>query len=120
MAVRCASHVRALRHRAAARAPLAFRFRQFRQPIGRKMRQGAGLIRASRPDLEVDGEMQADTALTPRYASASSGLDIERTGEHPHHAQSGCGEHRLPVYQGAGRCAAVGPILIGAAKPPMC
>ncbi len=32
-------------------------------PSARKMRQALALIRAARPDLEVDGEMQADTAL---------------------------------------------------------
>jgi malate dehydrogenase (oxaloacetate-decarboxylating)(NADP+) len=33
-------------------------------PSARKMREALRLIRARRPDLEVDGEMQADTALS--------------------------------------------------------
>ena len=74
MTIACASHVAALRHRAEDRAPLAFRFRLGRHALGAQDARGA---RASSgeaaPDLEVDGEMAADTALSqidPRARAA--------------------------------------------------
>ena len=73
MAVLAAAHVAPLRHRAEDRAAVAFRFRQLDTPSARKMREALALLTRSAPELEVDGEMQADTALLAgRAASACS------------------------------------------------
>lgn len=36
-------------------------------PLADKVRQAVGIVRQRRPDLECDGEMQADTAVLPGF-----------------------------------------------------
>jgi malate dehydrogenase (oxaloacetate-decarboxylating)(NADP+) len=87
-------------------------------PSAQKMRKALALIRAARPDLEADGEMQADTALS----------ETVRERVMPHSTLSG--EANLLImpnldaaniaYQFTKTLAdalPVGPVLIGAAKP---
>ncbi len=42
-------------------------FGNSRHPLSDKVRQAAELVRQKRPDLECDGEMQADTAVLPGF-----------------------------------------------------
>jgi malate dehydrogenase (oxaloacetate-decarboxylating)(NADP+) len=89
------------------------------QPSALKMRTALGLIRDRAPWLEVDGEMHGDTALDPAY----------RAGLMPHSTL--LGEANLLVMPNidaaniaynllktaAGGGIAIGPVLLGAAKP---
>jgi len=88
-------------------------------PSAQKMRNALPLIRAAAPWLEVDGEMHGDAALDAAY----------RTELMPHSTLSG--EANLLVLpdidsaniaynllkQAAGGGIAIGPVLLGAAKP---
>ena len=42
------------------------------QPSAVKMREALALVRAAAPDLEIDGEMQADAALLPNVRAAAA------------------------------------------------
>jgi malate dehydrogenase (oxaloacetate-decarboxylating)(NADP+) len=89
------------------------------QPSAVKMREALALIQAQAPWLEVDGEMHGDTALDP----------VQRAEQMPRSALNG--EANLLVLPNidaanisynllktaAGGGIAVGPILLGAAKP---
>jgi malate dehydrogenase (oxaloacetate-decarboxylating)(NADP+) len=89
------------------------------QPSAVKMREALELIRTQAPWLEVDGEMHGDTALDAEY----------RAGIMPHSALTGeanllvlpnidaanIAYNLLKVAAGGG--IALGPVLLGAAKP---
>ena len=84
----------------------------------RKMRAAMEILRARRPDFEVDGEMHADAALDPKlraraYAHSSltgaANLLIMPNADTAHVA--------LNLLKVLGGGISVGPILMGAAKP---
>jgi malate dehydrogenase (oxaloacetate-decarboxylating)(NADP+) len=87
-------------------------------PTARKMREALGLVRSRAPELEVDGEMHADAALSealrhrlvsdsPLTGSANlmimPGLDAANIG--------------LTLLSAASESLLVGPLLIGVSKP---
>jgi malate dehydrogenase (oxaloacetate-decarboxylating)(NADP+) len=88
-------------------------------PSALKMREALQLIRAIAPNLEVDGEMQGDTALDAKYRHSSMPNSYLK------------GEANLLVMPGidaanisynllktaAGNNVAIGPVLLGAAAP---
>ncbi len=84
----------------------------------RKMREAMEVLRARKPDFEVDGEMHADAALDPRlrsraYAhsslSGAANLLIMPNADTAHVA--------LNLLKVLGSGIPVGPILMGVAKP---
>ena len=88
-------------------------------PVSRKMREALALIRERAPDLEIDGEMSADTALSrtilghlrPDSAlTAEANLLVMPTLE-----AANITFNALKVV--AGQSVSVGPILLGAARP---
>ena len=83
-----------------------------------KMREALALIRARSPDLEVDGEMQADAALLPQVRSLSV-KDSPLTGEAnvlvmPSRDAANIAMHLLTVL---GEGVPVGPLLHGLRVP---
>ena len=82
------------------------------------MREALALIRARAPDLEVDGEMQADTALSEEIRNLvlpSSRLkDSANVLIMPNLDAANIAFQLIKVLADA---LPVGPILIGAAKP---
>ena len=69
------------------------------------MRDALALVERAAPDLEVEGEMQGDAALSPRLLEgAMFRRAAEGRSEPPGHAQSGCGQYLLqPVEDGGGQ-----------------
>jgi len=85
-------------------------------PSARKMRAALDLIHRTLPELEVEGEMHADTRSPRNCARHASAVAARRQGEPPRDAESGRGEHRLQPAQQMGEGIAIGPILVGAAR----
>ncbi|QAZ39761.1 NADP-dependent malic enzyme [Methylibium sp. Pch-M] len=89
------------------------------QPSALKMREALALVRAQAPWLEVDGEMHGDTALDPSQRSAQI-PDSTLQGEAnllvlPNIDAANISYNLLKTAAGGG--IAIGPVLLGAAKP---
>ncbi len=87
-------------------------------PSARKMRAALELIRANSPELEVEGEMHADAALSPRLLERTM-PDSALTGEAnlllmPNVDAANITFNALKIVAGEG--VSVGPILLGAAR----
>ncbi|MGU3361432.1 NADP-dependent malic enzyme [Methylobacterium sp. M6A4_1b] len=88
-------------------------------PVSRKMQEALALIRAQAPDLAIDGEMSADTALSPTLLGRLR-PDSALTAEAnllvmPNLEAANITFNALKVV--AGQSVSVGPILLGAARP---
>ena len=88
-------------------------------PSARKMRAAVALVRERAPDLEVDGEMHADAALSKRLLDRAM-PDSPLTAEAnlllmPNLDAANITFNALKIAAGEG--VSVGPILLGAAKP---
>ena len=88
-------------------------------PSARKMAEAVAIIRARAPELEIDGEMHADSALSQairRQADPESPLVGEANVlVMPNLDAANISHHLLKMTGGDGM--AVGPILLGAARP---
>jgi malate dehydrogenase (oxaloacetate-decarboxylating)(NADP+) len=93
-------------------------FGSTRHPLAEKMARAAELVRQRVPDLMVDGEMQADTAVTPEI--------IEQT--YPFSTLKGranvlifpnleAGNIAYKLLARVGGADLIGPIIMGLAKP---
>ncbi len=93
-------------------------FGSVRHPLVTKVQQAVNLTRQQRPDLEVDGEMQADTAVNPEiiretypFCRIKEGANVLIFPD----LQSSNIAYKL--IQHLGRAEAIGPILMGMRKP---
>jgi malate dehydrogenase (oxaloacetate-decarboxylating)(NADP+) len=118
MAVACAHHVR--RFGVTPRIALISHsdFGSADTPSALKMRRALQILRERAPDLEVDGEMQADTALST-LARARVVTDCRLNGEanvliFPN---LDAGNTALQLTRVIANALPVGPILMGPAKP---
>jgi malate dehydrogenase (oxaloacetate-decarboxylating)(NADP+) len=89
------------------------------QPSALKMREALGLIQQSAPWLEVDGEMHGDTALDAEYRNQLMPRST-LSGEAnllvlPNIDAANISYNLLKTTAGGG--IAIGPVLLGAAKP---
>jgi malate dehydrogenase (oxaloacetate-decarboxylating)(NADP+) len=89
------------------------------QPSAVKMRDTLALLREQAPWLEVDGEMHGDTALDPNYRTELMPRST-LTGEAnllvlPNIDAANISYNLLKTTAGGG--IAIGPVLLGAAKP---
>lgn len=89
-----------------------------RSPESSKMRQAAEMVKAMRPDLIVDGEMQADTAVDPKivedlfpFCEIKDGANILIFPD------LNSGNIAYKLMQKLGGADAIGPILMGVSKP---
>ena len=70
MAVLAAAHVRRFGIEPKIALLSHSNFGSYDTESARKMRRATELLKAQHPDLEVDGEMHGDAALSPSFASA--------------------------------------------------
>ncbi|MFO1049986.1 MAG: NADP-dependent malic enzyme [Geminicoccaceae bacterium] len=88
-------------------------------PTARKMREALALVRAQAPEIEAEGEMHADAALSKRVLDQvfpESGLTAEANIlVMPNLDAANITFNALKIVAGQG--VTVGPILLGAAKP---
>ena len=87
-------------------------------PSARKMRRALGLIRAQAPDLEVDGEMHADAALSePLRERLVSNSPLEGAANLLIMPTLDAANIGLTLLGAAAGGLQVGPVLLGLAKP---
>jgi len=95
-------------------------FGSTRHPFSEKMREAADILKQRAPDLIVDGEMQADTAVVPEILdntypfSSLKGKGGANVLIFPN-LETGNAAYKL--LQRLGKAEAIGPILIGMRKP---
>ncbi|RME22132.1 MAG: NADP-dependent malic enzyme, partial [Candidatus Zixiibacteriota bacterium] len=93
-------------------------FGSVRLPESTKVAQATAIVKQKAPDLIVDGEMQADTALMPefmkRHYPFSKLQDRANVFIFP---DLNSGNIAYKLIQRLGEFRAVGPILMGLAKP---
>ena len=84
----------------------------------RKMRTALGLIRALAPDLEVDGEMQADAALSEAIRNrAVSDSRLSGTANLLVMPNLDAASIAFNLLKGAAEGLTIGPLLLGLARP---
>jgi malate dehydrogenase (oxaloacetate-decarboxylating)(NADP+) len=93
-------------------------FGSTRHPLAEKMQRATAMVRARRPDLMVDGEMQADTAVTPEIIDETYPFSRLKGGANVlifPNLEAGNVAYKLLMRIGGAE--AIGPILMGLSKP---
>ncbi|MCE5311187.1 MAG: NADP-dependent malic enzyme [Acidobacteriales bacterium] len=92
-------------------------FGSTRHPLAEKMQRATELVRQRRPDLMVDGEMQADTAVTPEIIEETYPFSRLKGGANVlifPNLEAGNVAYKLLMRIGGAE--AIGPILMGLSK----
>ncbi len=93
-------------------------FGSTRHPLAEKVRRAVEIVKRRAPDLMVDGEMQADTAVVPGIIETTYPFSTLKGGANVlvfPNLESGNIAYKLLAR--LGNAEAIGPILMGMAKP---
>lgn len=83
----------------------------------RKVARAVAIVKERRPDLMIDGEMQADVALNPMLRKDWSFSDLKGSANVLIFPNLGAGNIAYKLLASFGGAEAVGPILLGMNKP---
>jgi malate dehydrogenase (oxaloacetate-decarboxylating)(NADP+) len=93
-------------------------FGSVRHPLAEKVRRAAEIVRQRVPDLMIDGEMQADTAVVPRIIEERHPFSYLKGGANVLiFPNLEAGNIAYKLLQRIGGAEAIGPILMGLSKP---
>jgi malate dehydrogenase (oxaloacetate-decarboxylating)(NADP+) len=93
-------------------------FGSTRHPLAEKVRRATEIAAERRPDIEIDGEMQADTAVTPELLRDTYPFSRLKWAANVlifPNLEAGNAAYKLLMRLGG--CEAIGPILMGPSKP---
>ena len=86
-------------------------------PLSQKVRQAVEILRARRPDLIVDGEMQADTAVVPEIVDERYPFSRVRDANVLVFPSLEAANVAYKLLARLGQAQAIGPILLGLGAP---
>jgi malate dehydrogenase (oxaloacetate-decarboxylating)(NADP+) len=92
-------------------------FGSTRHPMSDKVRQATEILRARRPDLKVDGEMMADTALVPDIVDELYSFSQVKSANVLVFPSLDAANIAYKLMQRMGGAEAIGPVLLGMNKP---
>jgi malate dehydrogenase (oxaloacetate-decarboxylating)(NADP+) len=92
-------------------------FGSLRVPESEKVQQAVRLVRERRPDLDIDGEMQADTALSTQIIEEHYPFSRVRNANVLIFPNLDAANSSLKVLSQLSDVEVTGPIIVGAAKP---
>jgi len=93
-------------------------FGEVRNPDTERIRAALAMVRARRPELEIDGEMQPEVALDEkRRRELYPFSTLTNNANTLVFANLAAGNAAYQILEGLGGASAVGPILLGVGKP---
>jgi malate dehydrogenase (oxaloacetate-decarboxylating)(NADP+) len=92
-------------------------FGSTRHPFAEKVRQAVEIVHQRRPDLLVDGEMMADTAVVPELVDTLYPFSKVRDANVLIFPNLEAANVAYKLLQRLGNAEAIGPVLMGTAKP---
>ncbi|MFH1198277.1 MAG: NADP-dependent malic enzyme [bacterium] len=93
-------------------------FGSVRNPYSIKVRKAVEIVNQKRPDLIIDGEMQADTALVPSIAEAEFPFSrIKGDANVLIFPNLGAGNIAYKLFERLTDASVIGPVLMGMKKP---
>jgi len=88
-------------------------FGSTRHPFSEKVRQAVGILHERRPDLSVDGEMMADTAVMPEIVDELYPFSRVRDANVLVFPNLEAANVSYKLMQRLGNAEAIGPVLLG-------
>ncbi|MGF1505229.1 MAG: phosphate acyltransferase, partial [Anaerolineae bacterium] len=92
-------------------------FGSSRHPEARRVREAVDLVRARRPDIVVDGEMQADTAVVPAIVEERYPFSSVKDANVLVFPNLSAANVAYKLLQRLGGAETIGPVLLGMAAP---
>jgi malate dehydrogenase (oxaloacetate-decarboxylating)(NADP+) len=92
-------------------------FGSTRHPLSEKVRQAVEIVRQRRPDIQIDGEMQADTAVVPEIIEERYPFSRVKDANVLVFPDLEAANVSYKLLQRLGNAQAIGPILLGMGKP---
>ncbi len=92
-------------------------FGSARHPLSKKVAEATNIVKNKRPDLEIDGEMQADTAVIPEILTGTYDFsDLKGMANVLIFPNLESGNIAYKLMHRLGGAEAIGPILMGVSK----